>query len=176
MGLIVHGSGLLRAEARKEALTCAAAGSAQPQEAAGSSLGVALGHYLGVAPSRASAAHSCPEKEPVPQRLGSRHGRRCCLAPSTRFHPSHRYAAAEGAAARRKLPFAVDRDPTFGPLGTSPVVREASLTTTDFLAFAASGAACTSLVRIAVEGKQTLAPGMHKRSPEPDSLWLRACS
>lgn len=63
---------------------------------------------------------------------------------------SYEFAAAEGAAARKKLPFAVDRDPTFGPLGTSPVVREASLTTTDFLAFAASGAACTSLIRTAL--------------------------
>ena len=65
---------------------------------------------------------------------------------------SVRYAARTSSGQRQKLPFAVDRDPTFGPLGTSPVVREASLTTKDYLAFAASGAACTSLVRTAVEG------------------------
>jgi hypothetical protein len=63
---------------------------------------------------------------------------------------SYEYAARTSSTQRQKLPFAVDRDPTFGPLGTSPVVREASLTTTDFLAFAASGAACTSLIRTAL--------------------------
>ena len=61
---------------------------------------------------------------------------------------SYLYAARKSSGPR--LPFSVDRDPTFGPLGTSPVVREASLTTTDYLAFAASGAACTSLVRTAL--------------------------
>ena len=60
---------------------------------------------------------------------------------------SYLYAARESSGVQQKLPFAVDRDPTFGPLGTSPASREASLTTMDYLAFAASGAACTSLVR-----------------------------
>jgi len=63
---------------------------------------------------------------------------------------SYEYAARTSSGQRQKLPFAVDRDPTFGPLGTSPVVREASLTTTDYLKFALSGAACTSLVRTAL--------------------------
>ena len=61
---------------------------------------------------------------------------------------SYKYAARQSS--RQKLPFAADRDPTFGPLGTSPAQREASLTTADYLAFAASGAACTSLVRTAL--------------------------
>ena len=38
----------------------------------------------------------------------------------------------------------------FSRVGTSPVEREVSLTTMDYLAFAASGAACTSLVRTAL--------------------------
>ena len=63
---------------------------------------------------------------------------------------SYLYAARSTSGLRQKLPFAADRDPTFGPLGTSPVVREASLTATDYLAFAASGAVCTSLVRTAL--------------------------
>lgn len=63
---------------------------------------------------------------------------------------SYLYAERTSSGLRQKLPFAVARDPTFGPLGTSPVVREASLTATDYLAFAASGAACTSLVRTAL--------------------------
>ena len=63
---------------------------------------------------------------------------------------SYLYAARKASGLRQKLPFAVDRDPTFGPLGTSPVEREASLTSMDYLAFAASGAACTSLVRTAL--------------------------
>ena len=63
---------------------------------------------------------------------------------------SYKYAASKSSGLRQKLPFAVDRDPTFGPLGTSPAQREVSLTTQDYLAFAASGAACTSLVRTAL--------------------------
>ena len=63
---------------------------------------------------------------------------------------SYLYAARKSSGMRPRLPFAVDRDPTFGPLGTSPVEREVSLTAVDYLAFAASGAACTSLVRTAL--------------------------
>lgn len=63
---------------------------------------------------------------------------------------SYLYASKTSSGLRQKLPFAAARDPTFGPLGTSPVNLEASLTPTDYLAFAASGAACTSLVRTAL--------------------------
>ena len=63
---------------------------------------------------------------------------------------SYLYAARQASSLRQRLPFAVDRDPTFGPLGTSPVEREVSLTTMDYLSFAASGAVCTSLVRTAL--------------------------
>ena len=63
---------------------------------------------------------------------------------------SYLYAARQASGLRQRIPFFIDRDPTFGPLGTSPVEREVSLTTMDYLAFAASGAACTSLVRTAL--------------------------
>ena len=39
------------------------------------------------------------------------------------------------------------RDPSFGPLASSPVEREVELTAEQYLAFAASGATCTSVVR-----------------------------
>ena len=60
---------------------------------------------------------------------------------------SYLYADKKSSGLRQKLPFAADRDPTFGPLGTSPVEREASLTTIDYLAFAASGAVCHPVTR-----------------------------
>jgi solute carrier family 25 phosphate transporter 3 len=52
-----------------------------------------------------------------------------------------------------RLPFSLSfgqRDPTFGPLGTSPVQKEVSLGPAQYLAFGASGAVCTSLVRAAL--------------------------
>ena len=59
-------------------------------------------------------------------------------------------AAGAGTSARRfalpELSFG-QRDPSFGPLGTSPVQREVSLGAMEYFAFGASGAITTALVR-----------------------------
>ena len=59
-------------------------------------------------------------------------------------------------------------DPSFGPLGTSPVEREVMLSARQYLAFAASGAACTSLVRttlVPLDVAKTLMQSDQQRYP-----------
>ena len=58
-----------------------------------------------------------------------------------------RGASSTAAPLVPAVPLSMRRDPSFGPLGMSPVEREVEPDLKDYAAFAASGALCTSLVR-----------------------------